>query len=133
MVFLLYPDACYLITHPCLRACLKRLDFNPVVVYEHLNFRQRSPLCQPSYKKLTSFILLPYSERKWILILILIVLPSKHEEKSFYEKCLGAQNFSMTNDNCRKFEQNQIIFYICPRVVEDSRPSDCLLYTSRCV
>ena len=30
----------------------------------------------------------------------------------------------MANDNCRKFKQNQIIFWICARVVEDSRPID---------
>ena len=32
--------------------------------------------------------------------------------------------FYMTNHNCRKFKQNQIIFYICAWVVEDSRPFD---------
>ena len=32
--------------------------------------------------------------------------------------------FSMTNDNCHKFKQNQIIVYICARVVEDSNPID---------
>ena len=44
----------------------------------------------------------------------------------------------MANDNCSKSKQNQIIFCICTRVVEDSRPIDfsedrlrgCLLYTS---
>ena len=30
--------------------------------------------------------------------------------------------FSMANDNCRKFKQNQIIFCIQPWFVEDSRP-----------
>ena len=28
----------------------------------------------------------------------------------------------MVNDNYRKFKQNQIIFHICPQVVEDARP-----------
>ena len=32
---------------------------------------------------------------------------------------------SMTNDNCRTFKQNQIIFYICACIVEDSRLIDC--------
>ena len=32
--------------------------------------------------------------------------------------------FYMTNHNCRKFKQNQIVFYICARAVEDSRPID---------
>ena len=30
----------------------------------------------------------------------------------------------MTKDNCRRFKQNQVIFCICARVVEDSRPID---------
>ena len=30
----------------------------------------------------------------------------------------------MANDNCRNFKQNQIMFCICARVVEDSRPVD---------
>ena len=32
--------------------------------------------------------------------------------------------FSMANDICRKFKQNQIIFCICARVVEDLKPVD---------
>ena len=82
------------------------------------------------------------------LLQILIVLPSKHEKKSFFEKCLCVYlsvclsvDFFMANDNSRKFKQNQIFFCIPSWIVEFSkaccfwwRPvNGCLLYTSRCV
>ena len=81
-------------------------------------------------------VLLPYSLRNGSMVMAKkivfeIIADSdcttlKTWKKSLFEKCLcvclSVDFFSMANDNCRKFKQNQIMFRI--------QPSICLLYTS---